>query len=209
MTIALPQRLLLATHNRDKLAEFEALLGPRGIEVVGAGEAGLEEPEETETTFRGNAALKAEAASRTTGIAALSDDSGLTVDGLGGDPGVYSARWAGPERNFSDAMGRVLKALGDAGHGARNARGASFVAVLALARPGEDTLFFEGVTRGHIAPGPRGVNGFGYDPIFIPDDGDGRTFGEMSATEKHGEDAPLSHRARAVRAFMQSLGDPG
>ena len=205
MTIDLGKRLVIATHNKGKLAEFEALLGPKGIEVIGAGALDLPEPEETESTFSGNAALKAEAASAALGLPALADDSGVTVEALGGDPGIYSARWAGPEKDFAAAMGRVLALLEAGGHTAASARRGAFVAVLALARPGEETIFFEGITEGVIADAPRGSEGFGYDPIFIPDDGDGRTFGEMSAAEKHGVDAPLSHRARAVRRFAEAL----
>lgn len=198
-------RLVIATHNEGKLAEFRELLGPAGITVVGAAEAGLVEPEETETTFAGNAALKAQAAAEALGLPALADDSGVTVEALGGDPGIYSARWAGPSKDFSVAMGRVLALLEEGGHAAPAARRAAFVAVLALARPGEPTLFFEGRTEGVIASEPRGLQGFGYDPIFIPDDGDGRTFGEMTAAEKHGETAPLSHRARALAAFAEAM----
>lgn len=199
-------RLLVATHNKGKLAEFRTLLEPAGIEVVGAGEAGLAEPEETETTFAGNAALKAEAAANALGIPALADDSGVTVAALDDAPGIYSARWAGPERDFGLAMGRVLRELEEGGNLTPETRRGAFVAVLALARPGEETLFFEGRTEGIIAPAPRGDGGFGYDPLFIPDDGDGRTFGEMSAAEKHGESAPLSHRARALALFADALG---
>ncbi|MEO1103206.1 MAG: RdgB/HAM1 family non-canonical purine NTP pyrophosphatase [Pseudomonadota bacterium] len=207
MRLVLPDKLLLATHNKSKLAEFSELLRPRGTTIVSAGEAGLPEPEETETTFKGNAALKAEAATRATGLTALADDSGLAVDGLGGDPGIYSARWAGPSKDFAAAMARVLDLLSEGGHTDPAARRAQFIAVLALSRPDAPTLYFEGVTQGHIAPAPCGSEGFGYDPIFIPDDGDGRTFGEMSAAEKHGETAPLSHRARAVHLFAKSLSE--
>lgn len=205
MSLIRDGRLLIATHNAGKLAEFRALLEPAGIAVVGAGDAGLEEPEETEATFEGNAALKAEAAMRALNMPALADDSGVTVDALSGEPGIYSARWAGPSRDFDAAMGLVLDRLEAGGHTAPEARRGAFVAVLALARPGEPTLFFEGRTEGVIAPRPRGSNGFGYDPIFVPDDGDGRTFGEMSAAEKHGKTAPLSHRARALALFANAL----
>ncbi len=198
-------RLLIATHNKGKLAEFRQLLEPAGITVLGAADVGLPEPEETEATFAGNAALKAEAAARALGLPALADDSGVAVDALGGDPGIYSARWAGPSKDFAVAMGRVLDLLAEGGHTAPAERRAAFIAVLALARPGEETLFFEGRTDGVIADAPRGVHGFGYDPIFIPDDGDGRTFGEMTAAEKHGESAPLSHRARALAAFAEAI----
>lgn len=202
----LPQpRLVLATHNKGKIAEFDTLLAPLGVEIVTAEAANLPEPEETGTTFHENAALKAQAACDATGLPALADDSGLSVDALGGDPGVYSARWAGPAKDFSAAMGLVLKGLTDAGAVDPSTRGGEFVAVLALARPGEAPLFFPGITRGVIAPRPLGQNGFGYDPLFIPDEGDGRTFGEMNAEEKHGSHGGLSHRARAVNAFLAAL----
>ncbi|MEM8662640.1 MAG: RdgB/HAM1 family non-canonical purine NTP pyrophosphatase [Pseudomonadota bacterium] len=198
-------KLLLATHNKGKLAEFRRLLAGDGITVVSAGEMGLEEPEETEKTFRGNALLKADAARDATGLPALADDSGLAVDALGGAPGIYSARWAGPERDFGAAMARVLSELRNAAGDEPANREGAFIAVLALARPGQDPLFFEGVTAGTIAGAPRGTGGFGYDPLFVPHDGDGRTFGEMNAAEKEGIAAPLSHRARAVALFLEAL----
>lgn len=205
MSVIAPGRLIVASHNAGKIAEFRALLEPSGITVVGAGELGLAEPQETEETFSGNAALKAEAAARATGLPALADDSGLSVDALGGAPGVHSARWAGPAKDFAAAMARVLTLLREDGHRTRQARRASFIAVLALARPGAPTRLYEGRTGGTIAERPRGSEGFGYDPIFVPDDGDGRTFGEMSAAEKHGLESPLSHRARAVAAFARDV----
>lgn len=191
-------RLILATHNPGKIKEFATLLGPLGVTVVGAAEAGLPEPEETETTFSGNAILKARAATEATGLPALADDSGLSVDALDGAPGIYSARWAGPEKDFAAAMTRVLKGVGAE-------RSAAFIAVLALTRPGEAPLTFEGITRGTLSPEPRGSHGFGYDPIFIPDEGDGRTFGEMAAHEK----TALSHRARATQQFLAAARGEG
>ncbi|MEM0908640.1 MAG: RdgB/HAM1 family non-canonical purine NTP pyrophosphatase [Pseudomonadota bacterium] len=205
MTVDLGKKLLVATHNKGKLAEFRQMLEPAGITVIGAADANLPEPEETATTFEGNAALKAEAAMNALKIPALSDDSGLTVDALGGDPGIYSARWAGPDKDFGHAMARVLTALDEAGCKAPAERRGAFIAVLALARPGAETVFFEGRTDGVVAPAPRGTGGFGYDPLFIPDDGDGRTFGEMTADEKHGHPLPLSHRARAISKFATAL----
>lgn len=199
------ERLVLATHNRGKLAEMTPLLAPLGIRLSSAGELDLPVPEETGTTFEANAALKAEAACRATGLPALADDSGLCVDALDGAPGVYSADWAGPDRDFSHAMARVLEALDGTGATDPAARRASFVSVLALAIPGSATRFVEGRCEGTIAPGPRGTGGFGYDPLFVPEDGDGRTFGEMSADEKEGQRAPLSHRARAIATFMSLL----
>ncbi|RAI03449.1 non-canonical purine NTP pyrophosphatase, RdgB/HAM1 family [Acuticoccus sediminis] len=199
-------RLVLASHNKGKLAEFNTLLAPLGIEVVSAGALGLPEPDETGTTFEANAALKAEAATAATGLPALADDSGLTVDALGGDPGIYSARWAGPGKDFGHAMQRVLDGLEAAGATAAERRRGAFVAVLALSLPDRPTTFVEGRCEGILAAAPRGANGFGYDPLFVPDDGDGRTFGEMDAEEKHGGPSPLSHRARAVATFMGKLG---
>ena len=203
---AIGERLVLATHNKGKLAEFGTLLSPLGIQVVSAGAMGLPEPEETGTTFAANAALKAEAATAATGLPALADDSGLTVEALGGDPGIYSARWAGPDKDFGHAMRRVLDGLAAAGASTSETRRGAFVACLALALPGQETQFIEGRCEGTLAEAPRGDNGFGYDPLFVPDDGDGRTFGEMDSTEKHGGPAPLSHRARAVATFMTMLG---
>ncbi|MEM8853856.1 MAG: RdgB/HAM1 family non-canonical purine NTP pyrophosphatase [Pseudomonadota bacterium] len=204
--MSIGNRLILATHNAGKVAEMGTLLDPLGITVVSAAALNLDEPEETETTFEGNAALKAEAASKATGLPALSDDSGLAVHALGGDPGVYSARWAGPERDFAMAMARVLDALSQK---SSSERGASFISVLALAVPGETTRLFEGRVDGTIATIPRGTHGFGYDPIFIPQEGDGRTFGEMTAEEKSGGAAPLSHRARAIAKFLAAMADGG
>ncbi|MEM6761505.1 MAG: RdgB/HAM1 family non-canonical purine NTP pyrophosphatase [Pseudomonadota bacterium] len=197
--------LLFASHNPGKIAELRELFAPLGVRIVSAADANLDEPEETETTFRGNAALKATAALSATGLPALADDSGLSVHGLGGDPGVYTARWCGPERDFSVGMGKVLRLLNEAGHTEPAARGAAFVAVLALACPGQEVIFFEGRTEGTIADAPSGAEGFGYDPIFVPKDGDGRTFAEMTSTEKHGVGKPLSHRARAVALFVEAV----
>ena len=202
--LAIGGRLVAATHNAHKLAELEAMLTPRGIELIDAGTLGLPEPEETAPTFAGNAAIKAEAAASATGLPALADDSGLVVDALGGEPGVLSARWAGPTKDFDHAMATVLRLLDEAGCAGPDQRAARFVAVLALARSQSETLTFEGTVEGIIASAPRGT-GFGYDPIFIPAQGDGRTFGEMSAAEKAGGDAPLSHRARAVASLAASL----
>ncbi|MEM6849437.1 MAG: non-canonical purine NTP pyrophosphatase [Pseudomonadota bacterium] len=203
--ISLGDRLLVASHNPKKLAEFIELLSPLGVEVVGAGAMGLAEPDETEHTFEGNAAIKAEAACAATGLPALSDDSGIVVDGLGGAPGVYSADWAGPGKDFAPAMARVLTELGEKGCHTPEARTARFVSVLALARPGEPTVFFRGETEGVINDGPRGSGGMGYDPIFVPVDGDGRTFAEMTTAEKAGLSAPLSHRARALAALLAAI----
>lgn len=192
--IALAGRLVVASHNAGKVREIHALLAPLGVEAVSAAALGLPEPEETEATFAGNAALKARAAADASGFAALADDSGLEVFALGGAPGVYSARWAGPDKNFQPAMERVWRELAGGDVGAR------FVCVLALAEPGGEVRCFEGEARGHIVWPPRGERGFGYDPIFVPE-GDTRTFGEMS----HDEKLPLTHRARAFEKLLAAL----
>lgn len=190
-------RLLIATHNSGKVWEFDALLRPRGIEVVSAADLGLPEPEETGLTFAENARLKAVAAADASGLPALADDSGLVVRALDGAPGIYSARWAGPGRDFAVAMRRVLDALADRHRDAIAAdRGAAFVSVLCLARPGGAERYYEGRVDGRIAPELRGGNGFGYDPIFVPA-GRAQTFGEMVPAEKYA----MSHRALAVAAF--------
>lgn len=182
-------RLVVASHNAGKVAEIGDLLAPFGVEAVSAGALGLPEPEETEPTFVGNALLKARAAAVASGLPALADDSGLEVTALDGAPGVVSARWAGPERDFGLAMRRVEEALSARGAPDRSAR---FVCVLALAWPDGETAHFEGMVSGHIVWPPRGDRGFGYDPIFAPE-GEAITFGEMDPVEKHGR----SHRARA------------
>jgi XTP/dITP diphosphohydrolase len=201
----LPDRLVIATHNAGKLREVEELLQPYGVVPVGATALGLEEPEETGSTFGDNAVLKARAAARASGLVALADDSGLCVDGLNGAPGVYSARWAGPTKDFSAAMARVEREL-EARTTAPPWR-ASFVSVLALAWPDGAAETFEGRVAGTLVFPPRGTAGFGYDPIFRPD-GHDRTFGEMSAEEKHGipDDGSLalSHRARAFQKLQRA-----
>jgi XTP/dITP diphosphohydrolase len=189
-------RLVVASHNAGKVREIAALLGPLGIEPVSAGELGLPEPEETETTFSGNAILKARAAMLASGLPALSDDSGLEVFAIGGDPGVYSARWAGPNKDFAAAMQRVWDLLG----ARTDDRGARFVCALALAQPDGAVEVFQGEARGTIVWPPRGEKGFGYDPIFQPT-GLTRTFGEMA----HEEKLPLTHRARAFEKLVASL----
>jgi XTP/dITP diphosphohydrolase len=190
-------RLVVASHNQGKVREISALLGPLGVEALSAGQLGLPEPEETEATFTGNAALTARAAAAGSGLPALADDSGLEVFALGGSPGVYSARWAGPDKNFRTAMERVWRELQQKGAGDLSAR---FVCVLALAQPDGAVETFEGEARGHIVWPPRGEHGFGYDPIFVPD-GHERTFGEM----RHEEKLPLTHRAHAFEKFVAAL----
>ena len=188
------ERLVIATHNRGKLAEIEELLQPFGVDVASAGALGLLEPEETGATFEANAALKAEAAATASGLPALADDSGLVVPALGGAPGIYSARWAGPERDFYRAMARVAAEL----DGQRDRRG-SFVAVLALAWPDRHVELFRGEVEGQLVFPPRGTRGFGYDPIFVPD-GRSETFGEMDPDAKH----RISHRARAFEQLARA-----
>lgn len=190
-------RLVVASHNSGKVREIAALLRPLGVEAVSAGSLGLPEPEETEPTFAGNAALKARAAAEGTGLPALADDSGLEVFALDGAPGVYSARWAGPSKDFRVAMQRVQEELTERGAQDFSAR---FVCALALARPGGALDLFEGEARGRIVWPPRGDKGFGYDPIFIAD-GQTRTFGEMG----HEEKLPLTHRARAFEKLLAAL----
>ena len=186
-------RLVLASHNAGKLREFSALLAPYGLELVSAGELGLPEPPETGTTFVSNAAIKALAATRATGLAALADDSGVEVAALGRAPGVYTADWAmqpdGP-RDYAAAMARI------ANEDTSARRRCAFVAVLVLAWPDGHTEAFEGRCEGHWIAPPRGENGFGYDPMFIPD-GEALTFGEMPPEQK----GRHSHRARAFAAL--------
>ena len=189
-------RLVIATHNAGKLAEMRELLAPFGIEAVSAGDLSLPEPEETGTMFAENAAIKALAAAEASGLPAFADDSGLCVDALDGAPGLFSARWAGPKKDFSGAMARILSELDRRGAADRRAH---FVSALVLAWPDGHTELFEGRVFGDLVE-PRGAAGFGYDPMFRPDGFD-RTFGEISSEEKHGVDwrtgAALSHRARA------------
>jgi XTP/dITP diphosphohydrolase len=201
----LPGRIVIATHNAGKLREIEELLGPFGIVPLGAGAVGLEEPEETGSTFCDNAVLKARAAARASGLVALADDSGLCVEALDDAPGIYSARWAGPTKDFGAAMARVeseLKACA-----APPPWRAAFVSVLALAWPDGADETFEGRVDGVVVFPPRGTEGFGYDPIFLPDGLD-LTFGQMSSEEKHGIPADgslaLSHRARAFQKFARA-----
>lgn len=198
LTPAALSPLVLATHNEGKLKEMQSLLAPLSITVLSGRECRLPEPEETADTFAGNAAIKAQAAMRATSHPALADDSGLVVRALSGAPGVHSARWAGPDRDFGKAMTEILRLVDGAD------RSAAFVAVLALSVPEERCLFFTGRVDGQLADAPRGT-GFGYDPIFAPNEGDGRTFGEMTAAEKAGIHKPLSHRARALAAFRAAI----
>lgn len=198
---------MVASHNSGKVAEIEALIRPFGIDVVSASTLGLGEPEETGSTFEENAAIKAAAGATASGLIALADDSGLAVDALDGDPGIYSARWAGPDKDFGQAMRLVEEQLQNESATAPADRRARFVAVLCLATPDGRTRHWRGEVEGVIMWPPRGDQGFGYDPIFKPD-GHDRTFGEMSASEKHGwrpPSDPLSHRARAFARFARDL----
>lgn len=191
--------VVFATHNPGKLAEMRDLLAPFGITAQSAGELNLAEPEETGKTFAANARIKAIAAATATGLAAFADDSGLVVDALGGEPGIHSARWAGPNKDFRFAMNRIQTLLIERGAKTLDQRRAHFVAALCLAWPDGHLEEFEGRVDGVVVWPPRGDSGFGYDPLFKPDGFD-RTFGQMTATEKHGlppNGKGLSHRARA------------
>jgi XTP/dITP diphosphohydrolase len=192
-------RLVLASHNAGKLVELQSLLSPLGLVVISAAELGLPEPVEDGDTFHANAALKARAAATASGLWSLSDDSGLVVTALNGAPGIYSARWAGPNKDFSMAMQRIAAELDAAGSIAEGAD-AYFVCVIALASPAGDCFYFEGRSHGTLCYPPRGGAGFGYDPMFLPE-GETRSFAQMSLAEKQG----ISHRARAFHAFEQWL----
>ena len=185
-------RLVIASHNPGKVEEITALLAPFAIETIAAGSLGIPEPEETGDSFEANAALKARATAEASGLAALADDSGLVVPTLGGAPGIYSARWAGPAKDFWTAMERVHRELGNKDRSAR------FVAVLALAWPGGGAELFRGEVEGSLTWPPRGDRGFGYDPMFIPQ-GATLTFGEIDPEEKH----RISHRARAFGKLVE------
>jgi XTP/dITP diphosphohydrolase len=196
-----PGRLVAATHNPGKAKELSDLLGVAGFTAVSAKELGLPEPEETADTFRGNAELKALAAATTAGQPALADDSGLACDGLAGAPGIYSARWAGPEKDFRAAMQKVEDGLkAETTSDGEVDRRASFVCLLSLAWPDGHVESFEGIVRGQLVWPPRGDKGFGYDPIFVPE-GETETFGEMSAEKK----LPLTHRAIAFQKLKDYL----
>lgn len=187
--------LVVASHNQGKVREIRHLLEPFGIETKGARELGLPEPEETGKTFADNAALKARAAAKASGLPSLADDSGLSVTALDGAPGIYSARWAGEKKDFAAAMARVERELKDA-----KDFSAKFVCALALAEPDGKTQIFEGEVKGTLVFPPRGERGFGYDPIFVADGMD-KTFGEIEPALKHS----ISHRARAFEKLVKSL----
>lgn len=195
-----PGKLVIASHNQGKVREIRALLAPYGIEPVSAGDLGLPEPEETGTTFAENALIKARASAEGSGLVALADDSGLCVEALGGDPGVYTADWAETPkgRDWHLAMGKVeekLRALGTDVD-----RSAHFVCTLALCWPDGETALFEGRVAGHLIWPPRGTLGFGYDPVFVPDGYD-QTFAEIEPEAKHA----ISHRAEAFKKLVNAL----
>jgi len=205
-------RIVVASHNKGKLAEIAELIAPFGLEARSAGEYGLPEPEETGTTFEENAYTKAFAAADATGLPALSDDSGLVVDALGGAPGVYTADWAetgNGTRDFAMAMRKVENLLQQEGATTPDRRTGRFVAVLCLAWPDGHAEYFRGEVEGTLVWPPRGERGFGYDPVFKPD-GYEETFGEMPASQKHSWEAGrgdlgLSHRARAFAKFANAM----
>ena len=184
-------RLVIASHNPGKVEEITVLLAPFAIDAVSAVALGIAEPEETGDSFEANAALKATAAAEASGLPAIADDSGLVVPALGGGPGIYSARWAGPAKDFRVAMQRVHRELAD------RDRSAQFVAVLALAWPDGDLELFRGEVAGKLVWPPRGERGFGYDPIFVPEGGVA-TFGEIDPAQKY----RISHRARAFAKLV-------
>ena len=193
-----PGKLVIASHNPGKVREIADLLTPHGMDVVSASELDLPEPEETEDSFAGNAELKARAAAEAAKLPALSDDSGLCVHSLGDHPGVYSARWAGPDKNFGTAMAKIEQMLQELGP--KTPRNAFFVCALSLAWPDGHVETFEGRVDGTMVWPPRGENGFGYDPVFMPV-GHDITFGEMEPNIKHA----MSHRAHAFGKLIKAL----
>lgn len=203
---AISGRLVIATHNPGKLAEMRELLALYGVGAVAAGELGLAEPDETGTSFRANARIKAQAAAQASGQPAFADDSGLAVDALGGEPGIHSARWAGPSKDFAGAMARIDTLLRERGATAPALRKAHFVSALCVAWPDGHVEEFEAKVDGTLVWPPRGAKGFGYDPMFLPD-GFALTFGEMTGDEKHGlppKGQGLSHRARAFLKLAEA-----
>lgn len=203
-------KLVIATHNPGKLAEMKELLAPYGIEAVSAGELGLPEPEETGSDFRSNAAIKAIAAAQATKLPSFADDSGIVVDALDGAPGIYSARWAGPNKDFAAAMAQIERLLQERGATTPAKRKAHFVSALCVAWPDDHLEEVEARVDGTLVWPPRGTAGFGYDPMFLPD-GHSRTFGEMESIEKHGLPPlglGLSHRARAFVKLAEICLEP-
>jgi XTP/dITP diphosphohydrolase len=192
-------RLLVASHNAGKVREIVELVAPFGLSITTAADLGLPEPAETGSSFVANAELKARAAARAAGLPALADDSGLEVLALGGAPGIYSARWAGPDKDFGLAMQRVHDELARRGGWRAPGPFANFTAALCLAWPDGADAAFEGKVQGHLVWPPRGSKGFGYDPMFVPE-GLSLTFGEMEPDAKHA----ISHRARAFERFVRA-----
>lgn len=201
---------MIATHNPGKLAEMRELLAPHGVEAVSAGELGLSEPDETGNDFRSNAAIKAIAAAQATRLPAFADDSGIVVDALDGAPGIYSARWAGPTKDFNAAMAQIERLLQERGATTPAKRTAHFVSALCVAWPDDHLEEVEARVDGTLVWPPRGTAGFGYDPMFLPEGYD-RTFGEMESIEKHGLPPlglGLSHRARAFVKLAEICLEP-
>jgi XTP/dITP diphosphohydrolase len=202
-------QLVIATHNPGKLAEMHELLAPHGVTAISASELGLAEPDETGTSFAANAKIKAVAAASVAKLPAFADDSGLVVDALDGAPGIFSARWAGPSKDFNAAMTRIERLLAERGATEPERRRAHFVSALCVAWPDGHLEEVEARVDGTLVWPPRGTAGFGYDPMFLPD-GFERTFGEMASIEKHGLPPlgmGLSHRARAfVKLAERCLG---
>jgi len=199
-------RLVIATHNPGKLAEMRDLLALYGVDAISVGELGLTEPEETGVSFRANARIKAEAAAKASNMPAFADDSGLAVDALDGQPGIHSARWAGPDKDFRFAMNKIQSLLMERGAKAAERRRGHFVSALCVAWPDGHVEEFEATVDGTVVWPPRGTLGFGYDPLFLPD-GQTRTFGEMPSEEKHGlppHGRGLSHRARAFLKLAEA-----
>src|SRR6201994_2201827 len=203
-------KLVIATHNPGKLAEMRELLAPHGVEAESAGELGLGEPEETGKTFLTNARIKAVAAAQVAKLPAFADDSGLVVDALDGAPGIYSARWAGPNKDFNAAMAQIERLVQERGATTPDKRKAHFVSALCVAWPDDHLEEVEARADGTLVWPPRGNAGFGYDPAFLPD-GHSRTFGEMTSIEKHGLPPlglGLSHRARAFVKLAEMCLEP-
>ncbi|MEI8180998.1 RdgB/HAM1 family non-canonical purine NTP pyrophosphatase, partial [Aestuariivirga sp.] len=193
-------KIVIATHNKGKLDEFAALLKPYGVEAVSAASLGLPEPVETENTFAGNARIKALAAMTASGLIAVSDDSGLCVEALGGEPGVYTADWAGPDRDWNRAMRLVEEKLQAKGATTPDKRRAYFSCTLCVVWPDGEERIYEGRAQGTLAWPPRGQLGHGYDPMFVPD-GETRTFAELAPEEKN----RISHRAKALEKLVRDL----
>jgi XTP/dITP diphosphohydrolase len=194
------EKILIATHNKGKLEEFREIFGPHGVGVTSAGEMKLGEPEETEDTFIGNARIKAQAAMKATSLVTIADDSGLMVDALDGAPGVYTADWAGPSRDWMQAMRLVEEKLQAKGAVKPSQRTASFNCTLLVLWPDGEERVYVGKAPGHLAWPPRGSFGHGYDPIFVPE-GETRCFAELSHEEKN----RISHRGRALKLLMKDL----